>query len=117
MHLNHIDLPVSNVHHTAAFFERWFGFELIVNETASPLVIMRGTDGFSLVLQSRRGGDAFPEGFHVGFVVEDDAALVAFHARAQAEQLRIGEIQRTSRGSVTYLYGPDELLIEVSVQA
>ena len=53
MQLNHIDLQVPDVQEAAAFFERWFGFELTSNRDSPAIAILRGEGDFTLVLQRR----------------------------------------------------------------
>jgi catechol 2,3-dioxygenase-like lactoylglutathione lyase family enzyme len=114
MQLNHIDLQVPDVQEAAAFFERWLGFELASNRGSPAIAILRGEGGFSLVLQRRAEGEKFPENFHIGFLREDEASVLDFHARARHAGLPISDVQRNNRGTLTYLRGPGEILIEVS---
>lgn len=116
MKLNHIDLQVTDVQEAAAFFERWFAFEHTSNRGSPAIAILRGADGFTLVLQRRRDGEQYPDGFHVGFLHDDEAAVLAFHARARAAGLPISDVQHNGRGTLTYLRGPGEILIEVSAR-
>lgn len=114
MRLNHIDLQVPDVQQAAAFFARWFAFRLESNPHSPAIAILRGEGNFSLVLQRRADGERYPATFHVGFLLETQAEVQAFHARARAAGLAIGELQRTGRGTLSYLRGPGEILIEVS---
>lgn len=114
MKLNHIDLQVPDVQEAAAFFERWFAFAHTSNRGSPAIAILRGVDGFSLVLQRRGEGERYPESFHVGFLLDDEAEVLAFHARAREAGLAISDVQRSGRGTLTYLRGPGEILVEVS---
>lgn len=114
MKLNHIDLQVPDVQEAAAFFERWFAFEQLSNRQSPAIAILRGAGDFTLVLQRRAAGERYPEGFHIGFLLDEESQVLAFHARARAAGLAISEVQRNGRGTLTYLRGPGELLIEVS---
>jgi catechol 2,3-dioxygenase-like lactoylglutathione lyase family enzyme len=112
--LNHIDLQVPDVPTTAAFFERHFGFEILGNRSSAAIIILRGEDGFSLVLQRAAPGEAYPEGFHIGFLVDDVAAVEAAHARLAAAGAAPGDIGRNNRGTMFYLRAPGAILVEVS---
>jgi catechol 2,3-dioxygenase-like lactoylglutathione lyase family enzyme len=79
------------------------------------MAILSGEGGVTLVLQQRKDGRPWPEGFHVGFIVEDVAQVHAFHAAATAEQRRISPVQTNGRGTMTYCHLED-VLIEVSVR-
>ena len=114
MKLNHIDLQVPDVQEAAAFFERWFAFEHQSNRASPAIAILRGADGFSLVLQRRAEGERYPENFHVGFLRQDESEVLDFHRRAREAGLSISDVQRNQRGTLTYLRGPGELLVEVS---
>ena len=114
MQLNHIDLQVPDVQEAASFFERWFGFEHTSNRGSPAIAILRGEGGFSLVLQRRAPEEKYPEGFHIGFLVEDEAEVLQFHRRAREAALTISDVQKNNRGTLTYLRGPGEILIEVS---
>jgi catechol 2,3-dioxygenase-like lactoylglutathione lyase family enzyme len=114
MQLNHIDLQVPDVTEAAAFFERWFGFTWEGNRASPAIAILRGEGGFVLVLQRRKEGEAFPEGFHVGFLVPDEDAVVAFQRRARAAGLEISDVLRNGRGTLSYCQAPGGVLVEVS---
>jgi len=114
MKLNHIDLQVPDVQEAAAFFERWLGFAHTSNRASPAIAILRGEGDFTLVLQKRAEGESYPESFHVGFLLDEESGVLDFHARARAAGLSISDVQRNGRGTLTYLRGPGDLLIEVS---
>ena len=115
MKLNHLDLQVPDVQETAAFFERWLSFTHVSSRTSPAIAILRGEDGFTLVIQRRAEGERFPENFHVGFLV-DEPVVLDFHARARAAGLSISDVIRNGRGTLTYLRAPGEILVEVSAR-
>ncbi len=115
MKLNHLDLQVADVQATARFFEAFFGFEMQSSRTSPAIAILRGCDGFVLVVQRHKGeAETYPEGFHVGFLVESEDAVVAFHERARREGLAISDVDRNQRGVLTYCRAPGGVLVEVS---
>jgi len=114
MRLNHIDLQVPDVQAAATFFEQWLGFEHRSNRASPAIAILHGEGDFSLVLQRRAEGESYPANFHVGFLLDDEARVLDFHRRAREAQLSISDVQRNNRGTLTYLRGPGEILIEVS---
>ena len=117
MRLNHIDLQVPDVQQAAAFFERWFAFELQSSPRSPAIAILRGADGFCLVLQRRGQDERYPATFHVGFLLNDPAQVLDFHTRARGAGLHISDVERTARGTLTYLRAPGELLIEISCRS
>ncbi len=58
-----------------------------------------------LVLQRKKDPNAtYPEGFHVGFLVDDVSEVHAFHARAQGYPgLQVSDVQTNGRGVLVYL--------------
>ena len=114
MKLNHVDLQVPDVQEAAAFFERWFAFERQTKPSSPAIAILRGEGDFTLVLEQRAEGERYPGNFHVGFLLDNEADVIAFHRRAREGGLPISELQREGRAVLAYLRGPGDLLIEVS---
>jgi catechol 2,3-dioxygenase-like lactoylglutathione lyase family enzyme len=116
--LNHLDLQVSDVQRSAALFESLLGLTLQSSRTSTALAILTDGEGFTLVLQRRkRDGDAYPEGFHFGFLVGDVETVRVFHTRAVAvPALQVSEIIENGRGVLVYCRTDDGLLFEVSWQ-
>lgn len=114
MLLNHIDLQVPDVQATAAFFERWLGFTHTTSRSSPAIAILLGEGGFVLVLQRRQDGERYPEGFHVGCVVDREELVVDFHRRVSEAGVRISEVTRNGRGTMAYCYAPGDVLVEVS---
>ncbi len=113
MKLNHLDLQVDDVQTTARFFEELLDFELRSNRCSPAIAILDDRQGFTLVLQ-RRSAVAYPEDFHIGFLVDDEATVHAFHARATQAGLSISDVDRNARGVMTYCRAPGGFLVEVS---
>lgn len=114
MKLNHIDLQVPDVQETAAFFERWLGFTHTTSRTSPAIAILRGEDGFVLVLQRRKEGESYPADFHVGCLVESEDIVVDFQRRVVEAGLEASAVDRNNRGTMTYCYAPGRILVEVS---
>lgn len=79
MKLNHIDLPVTDLEAAAHYFQHGFGFERL-HAPAEGMAILRGEDGFALILQQAKQVD-YPAGFHIGFLQPSDAAVHAAYQR------------------------------------
>ena len=114
MKLNHIDLQVPDVQEAAAFFAHWFGFVPTSSRTSAAIAILRGDPDFTLVLQRARPGATYPDGFHIGFLVDDAETVVDFQRRARAGGLEVSDVERNGRGTMAYCYGPGRILVEVS---
>jgi hypothetical protein len=78
--LNHLNLVVSDPDAAEGFFTTYFAFTVRTRHRA--LIVLDGADGFVLVLmRARESAPAYPAGFHVGFLVDDEAAVDAEYAR------------------------------------
>jgi catechol 2,3-dioxygenase-like lactoylglutathione lyase family enzyme len=117
MQLNHLDLPVPDVAATAAFFTTHFGFRLCETRGNNGFALLTGSGGFALVLTRRRaeGTQDFPDTFHVGFVVDSDAAVHAAHARMQAAGVDgLPPVSFQRGATLFYVHAPGGVLVEVS---
>jgi catechol 2,3-dioxygenase-like lactoylglutathione lyase family enzyme len=116
--LNHLDLQVSDVPRTVALFEQLLGFELQSSRASTAIAILSDGEGFTLVLQRKKNeADAYPEGSHFGFLLDDPEAVRRFHARAVAAGLvEVSELIENGRGVLVYCRTGDGLLFEVSWQ-
>lgn len=116
MKLNHLDLLVYDVPRTAAFFERYFGLCVRSNPSSTALIILTDESGFVLVLQRAQPHERYPEGFHVGFLLDDVSSVHALHARAVADGTPVSDVLNNGRGTMIYLTAPEGYHVEVSCQ-
>ncbi|WNG36862.1 VOC family protein [Archangium violaceum] len=115
MKLNHIDLHVPDVQRAVLFFERYFDFELQSNRTSPAIAILSDRHGFVLVLQRLKDpAHVYPEGFHVGFLVENEDIVLGFHERVRSDGLEVSQVLRNNRGVLVYCKAPGDILVEVS---
>jgi len=113
--LNHLNLVVADLDAAIDFFAEHFGFA--VRSRHAALAVLDGADGFVLVLSTAREPLTYPAGFHVGFLVDDAAAVDAEHVRLTAAGVDIPKPPRDLRGSYGFYYQAlDGLLLEVSVR-
>ena len=117
MKLNHLDLQVSDVQRSVAFFEDAFGLRMQSNRGSPAIAILGDDDGFTLVLQRRKTDDeTYPEGFHLGFFLADPALVRAFHERAVARGYDVSAVIENGRGTLVYCRTEDGIVVEVSCQ-
>lgn len=116
MKLNHLDLFVHDVPATLAWFQRWFGLTLRTKPDAPTFGILTDGHGFVLVVQRAAEGERYPDGFHLGFLVPDEAEVRALQARARAEGVAVSDVLDEPRGTLTYFTAPDGYRVEVSCQ-
>lgn len=113
MKLNHIDLPVTDLEAAASYFQRGFGFER-VQARAEGMAILRGEDGFALILQ-QADQVAYPPGFHIGFLQASDEAVHAAYQRLADAGLPQPPAPALSYGCLAFwCQAPGGILIEVS---
>jgi catechol 2,3-dioxygenase-like lactoylglutathione lyase family enzyme len=124
MKLNHLNLCTSDVPGLSDFFTRFFGFELVATRGRDAFAILRGDDGFALnLMRSGRGTQPidYPDGFHVGFLVERADTVHAKHRELHDAGREPGELQRLTRGgtptTIFYCEAPGGVLVEVSAEA
>lgn len=113
MQLNHLDLHVHDVPGTIAFFREYFGLTPLTSATSAALAVLGDGHGFVLVLQRCAAGERYPDGFHLGFLVDDAAEVRRLHARAVAGGLPVSDVEVNGRGTMIYLVRPEGYRVEV----
>jgi catechol 2,3-dioxygenase-like lactoylglutathione lyase family enzyme len=116
MQLKHLNLTTSDVSGLVAFFERFFAFRRVLGSGA--FTILSNEDNFVLTLMKAKSHDpvGYPETFHVGFYLDDPAAVHIKHDELASAGLAPGEIQgeRNMRGTHFYCTAPGNVVIEVA---
>ena len=115
MKLNHLDLHVPDVRALVTFLVDHFDLELQSNAHSPAIAILSDREGFTLVVQRAKDDVAYPAGFHIGFIVDDEATVRARHARmTDAGVTKITPIDMNGRGTMFYCQAPGDLVVEVS---
>lgn len=109
MKLNHLDLQIPDVPALARFLVDHFGLEAKTRLDSPKLAILTDGAGFTLVLQ-HRVGEPYPEGFHIGFHVDDPAEVHARRDRIAAAGVAISEVAVSARGASCYCQAPGVLI-------
>lgn len=117
--LNHINLPVTDVAASAAFFEQYFNLKIIEIKGNNMLAILEGADGFILVLMAdtfnRNGNNAYPDAFHIGFLVDTDAEVSRIHESLKNAELTNLQAPGSLRGGFGFYFNaPGNILTEVT---
>lgn len=113
MKLNHIDLPVTDLEGAADYFQRGFGFER-VPARADGMAILRGEDGFALILQQTDKAE-YPKAFHIGFLQPSDEAVHGAYRRLAEAGLPLPAAPAVSYGCLAFwCQAPGGILVEVS---
>jgi catechol 2,3-dioxygenase-like lactoylglutathione lyase family enzyme len=118
MQLKHLNLTTSDVSALAAFFERFFAFQRVLERGSGAFTILNNDEDFVLTLMKAKKHDpvGYPETFHVGFYLDDAATVRSKHDELTAAGLAPGEIQgeRNMRGTHFYCTAPGNIVIEVA---
>ncbi|ASK28894.1 glyoxalase/bleomycin resistance/extradiol dioxygenase family protein [Chryseobacterium sp. T16E-39] len=114
MKLNHINLVVANVEKTTQFFETYFGFKCIDVKGDYIVTVLKGEDGFTLVImKNREGSPVYPEAFHIGFMLDTQEQVNEIYQRLKAGGI-VGEQEpRKIRDSFGFYFSFEDLMIEV----
>jgi len=112
MKVNHLHLMVPDVPAASTFFEKYF--ELRKASGNAGLTVLLDEDGFVLTLMKAgsKSGKTYPENFHVGFFLADEARVDAIHARMAADGIDVASPQRAHAYSF-YVKAPGGFLVEV----
>jgi len=119
MQLNHLNLCVGNLAEARDLFQRCFDFQFI-EQKGDAIAVMTDGHGFTLVLSNPQAFGAetptiYPEGFHVGFIVETPDQVNHIHSRLAAADMHIAHAPRKIRESYTFYFTAlNAILFEVS---
>jgi catechol 2,3-dioxygenase-like lactoylglutathione lyase family enzyme len=117
MRLNHLDLQVCDVPATISYFERYFGLTLRTKPDSAALAVLTDGHGFVLVLQRlEQPLDRYPDGFHLGFLLDEVESVRALHARAKEGGAEVSDLIVNGRGTMIYFTAPEGYRVEVSCQ-
>lgn len=119
MRLNHVNLVVDDLDEARDFFRGSFGFEP-VDRKGEAVAVMTDGQGFTLVLSNARafGGEVpvrYPDGFHVGFILETQEEVDRTHERLAAAGADTGRAPRRMRDSYGFYFEAlNGILFEIS---
>ena len=119
MQLKHLNLTTSDVSGLAAFFERFFGFKRLLERGSGAFTILSNNEDFVLTLMKAKRHDpvGYPETFHVGFYLDNPAAVQTKHDEFAAAGLSPGEIHcadHGGRGTHFYCTAPGNVIVEIA---
>lgn len=120
MHLNHLNLTVSELSETREFFEEVFGFKCIVSR-GNALVVLVDDAGFSLTLnQFKKVAEfSYPDDFnvfHVGFQQPSRGRVDEIHGALTAAGYEPPAIREYHGAWTFYLRVPGGFFVEVFYQ-
>lgn len=118
LHMNHVNLCVADVPRSRAFFERYFGFRLLVEKGADTFVGLVDDGGMILAISNFNHAKTvqYPPLFHVGFFLDSDDEVNAVHDRLAADGLEPGEVKHFHGAWTFYVKAPGGGTVEVAHQ-
>ncbi len=121
MKLNHINLPVKDVTAARAFFETYFDFRSVDVKLNDTLSVLKGTDGFTLVIMSEKlnqnGNSVYPDAFHVGFFLETNTDVIAMFDRLKAGGITLTQEPQLIRKTFGFYFHYQGILIEIATES
>lgn len=118
MKLNHINLPVKDVAGARELFETYFGFQSVDVKLNDTLSVLKGEDGFTLVIMSEKlnqnGNNIYPDAFHIGFFQEKDEEVLAMYERLKAGGIPLTQQPQLIRKTFGFYFHYQGILIEVA---
>jgi catechol 2,3-dioxygenase-like lactoylglutathione lyase family enzyme len=116
--LNHLDLHISDVPALTRFLVDGFDLVAMTRLDSPKLAVLGDGHGFTLVLQRQRhADDRYPDGAHIGFLVDDPADVHARRAKLAAAGADVSPVETDARGTRCYCRAPAGVLIEVGCNA
>ncbi|GHO81969.1 glyoxalase [Ktedonobacter sp. SOSP1-85] len=118
MQLNHLNLCVEDLTEARTFFQNCFDFHF-VEQRKDAVAVMSDGHGFTLVLSNPRafGNEMrpYPEGFHIGFILETSDQVDQVYRRLATAEVQLTQEPKKMRGSYGFYFTAlNNLLFEVS---
>ncbi|MEY2468464.1 MAG: hypothetical protein QOF21_1162 [Actinomycetota bacterium] len=114
MNLNHLNLRVRDVDACRKFYETYFQFTPAFEADGG--FFIRNGAGFLLALIPSPDHQPLPDGFHIGFSLDDADAVLAMHANLGKAGVRVSE-PHDGRPGDDYVsfrcWDPDETEVEI----
>ena len=120
MNLNHINLSVKDIPSARTLFETYFQFQAIDDKPNDTLSVLKGENGFVLVLMNEKmnqnGNHAYPDAFHIGFYLENEMAVIALYDKLKSANISVGREPQKIRKTFGFYFQFQNILIEVSCE-
>lgn len=117
MQLNHLHLSVTDVAAAASFFTTHFDFTLQETRGNNGMAVIKGEADVLIVLMRHSSkvdaATAYPDMFHVGFLVGDEGAVDNKHAQLKSGGFDLGDVETTRGARRFYCRAPGGILVEV----
>ena len=112
--LNHLDLPVPDLAATRDFFENFCGFTTVLTKGRDGLSVLTDQAGFTLVLSRSGETPCYPATFHIGFLLDGEAAVRTLHQKfSEGGVEAVSPLGSMRGGLMFYCRAPGGILVEV----
>lgn len=105
---------MSRIPEAITFFETHFGFTCVEVKGDAALAVLRGADGFILVLMRAKEQPIYPKFFHIGFLQQDAAAVDYIFEQLSNDPALQPEKPGKIRDTYGFYFHFDTLMIEIS---
>ena len=104
---------VTDVRLASIFLAKYFGLQ--INGGNDGLTVLLDDDGFVLTLMKigRVGSDKYPDNFHVGFFVENEAKVDTLNHQLKEDGYDVSPAERYAHSYSFYINAPGNFIIEV----
>ena len=114
MTINHLNLIVTDVKNAVQFFEAYFNFSCTLIKGDHVIAVLKNEEQFTLVIMASKKGDvAYPEDFHIGFMVDSTEAVEKLHKKLTDGNIAITRAPQKIRDSYGFYFHFDNLFVEV----
>lgn len=120
MKLNHLNLTVKDLASARSFFEEYMQFTCTDSKPNDTLSVLKGVDGFLLVLMNERlnqqGNNAYPDAFHIGFYLENEVAVSALFEKLKAGGIVLTQEPQMIRKTFGFYFYLQNIFIEIAAE-
>jgi len=112
MRVNHLHLMVADVPAACAFFEKYFDLRKSGGNAGLTVLLDDANFVLTLMKTSARSSKTYPDHFHVGFFVENEARVDELNSRLRADGFDVAAPRREHSYSF-YVAAPGGVTVEV----
>jgi catechol 2,3-dioxygenase-like lactoylglutathione lyase family enzyme len=114
MVLNHINLVVADVEASIKLFETHFNFKCEAVKGDNAIAILKGSDGFTLVLMTNKmGAVEYPDAFHIGLMLSSEEEVTRCFESLKNGGIALGKDPGKIRDTFGFYFNFDSFMIEV----
>lgn len=114
MHLNHLNLVVSNVADTQTLFQTYFNFKCTEVKGDHVLAVLKDDRDFTLVIMADKHDRAsYPGAFHIGFMLDSETSVQKIYDQLKEGGYGVQQEPKKIRDSFGFYFQFDQIMLEV----